>query len=53
MQRYGWQRREYLNEPDSQPLLSTGQTYEVLENEAREHYEQIQEDLPDLSNFYI
>lgn len=52
-QRYGWHRKEDLSEPDSQPLLSTGQTYEILEKEAWEQYERIQEDLPDLSNFYI
>lgn len=51
--RYGWHRKEDLSEPDSQPLLSTGQTYEILEKEAWEQYERIQEDLPDLSNFYI
>lgn len=53
MQRHGWQRSEDFNEPDSQPLLSTGQAYETLEKEVLEHYEQIQEDLPDLSNLYI
>ena len=53
MQRHGWQRSENFSEPDSQPLLSTGQAYETLEKDAREHYERIQEDLPDLSKFYI
>lgn len=53
MQRHGWQRCEDFNEPDSQPLLSTGQAYKTLEKETREHYEQIEEDLPDLLNFYI
>lgn len=53
MHRYGWERKEDLSEPDSQPLLSTGPTYEALEKEAREHYERIHEEMPDLSNFYI
>lgn len=53
MQRHGWQRSEMFDEPGSQPLLSTGRAYETLEKEAHEHYERVQEDLPDLSNFYI
>lgn len=52
-QRHGWLRSENSSEPDSQPLLSTGQSFDTLEKEAREHYERMKDDLPDLANFYI
>ena len=51
--RHGWHRQESLREPDNQPLLSTGQTYEELEKQALEYYKQSQENVPNLLNFYI